>query len=71
MGRIMRKIILPVLALGLLGWPVVAQEEGQDLKSAEVKKEKTRPPRIPDAPFVPKRGMVKREKGQFWAAQPY
>lgn len=70
MGRFMRKIIFPALVLGLLAWPVTAQQENQDSKPAEVKKEKTRPPRIPDAPFVPKRGMVKREKGEFWAGPP-
>lgn len=66
----MRKIIFPVFVLGLLACPVTAQEESQDPKPAEVKKEKARPPRIPDAPFVPKRGMVKREKGKFWAGPP-
>ena len=66
----MRKIIFPLFVLGLLAWPVTAQEESQDPKLAEVRKEKTRPPRIPDAPFVPKRGMVKREKGEFWAGPP-
>ena len=70
MGRVMRKIMFPLLVLGLLAWPVNAQEKSQDLEPAEVKKEKARPPRIPDAPFVPKRGMVKREKGQFWAGPP-
>lgn len=67
----MRKVTLVILALGLLMRPALAQqEEKADAKSEELKKEKGRPPRIPDAPFVPKRGMVKREKGQFWAGPP-
>ena len=70
MGRFMRRIIFPIFVLGLLVWPVTAQEESPDLQPVEVKKEKTRPPRIPDAPFVPKRGMVKRDKGEFWAGPP-
>jgi len=53
---------------GMVVWPALAQEEfGEERKPVEEKKEKERPPRIPDGPFVPKRGMVKREKGQFWA----
>lgn len=60
-----------LLALGLLVGPAIAQNDPYaEAKSGESKKEKTRPPRIPDAPFVPKRGMVKREKGQFWAGPP-
>ena len=70
-GWAMRRAVVAVLGMGLLVWPAVAQEEEKpDLKSGEKKKEKARPPRIPDAPFVPKRGMVKREKGQFWAGPP-
>lgn len=67
----MKKMTSVVLALGLLAGTVLAQDGGNaDATSGEVKKEKARPPRIPDAPFVPKRGMVKREKGQFWAGPP-
>lgn len=66
----MRKAALFAFVLGLFSLPVTAQEERQEPRPAEVKKEKTRPPRIPDGPFVPKRGMVKREKGEFWAGPP-
>ena len=66
----MRKAALFAFVLGLFSLPVTAQEERQDPRSAEFKKEKARPPRIPDGPFVPKRGMVKREKGEFWAGPP-
>ena len=63
--------MVAMVGLVLVGLPVMAQE-GEDLAAprSDVKKEKARPPRIPDAPFVPKRGMVKREKGQFWAGPP-
>lgn len=66
----MRVGIIFLFFFGLFSLPVLAQEESQDQKPVEVKKEKARPPRIPDAPFVPKRGMVKREKGEFWAGPP-
>lgn len=49
---------------------VHAQDDSPVVPSREGTKEKARPPRIPDAPFVPKRGMVKREQGQFWAGPP-
>lgn len=72
----MKMLTLVALVMGLLPGLATAQEEAKtdlgkpEVKSGEVKKEKARPPRIPDAPFVPKRGMVKREKGQFWAGPP-
>jgi len=66
----MSKIVLGIIVFGFLAMPVFAQAEESNLKPKEVRKEKDRPPRIPDAPFVPKRGMVKREKGQFWAGPP-
>lgn len=70
-GRSMKKMISAVLAMGLLIGPALARDkESEEATAGEVKKEKSRPPRIPDAPFVPKRGMVKREKGQFWAGPP-
>ena len=54
--------------------PLVAQPTGADgdpgKPARESKKEKNRPPRIPDGPFVPKRGMIQRPKGQFWAGPP-
>ena len=66
----MRKLVFWIFVSGFLAMPVSAQEEEPDAKPKEVRKEKERPPRIPDGPFVPKRGMVKREKGQFWAGPP-
>ena len=67
----MKKIISLMLVLGMVLSPVSAQEESDSGSEAkEMKKEKVRPPRIPDGPFVPKRNMVKREKGQFWAGPP-
>lgn len=66
----MRRFLSLILVCGCLAMPVLAQQEDQDPTEKEVRKEKERPPRIPDGPFVPKRGMVKREKGQFWAGPP-
>lgn len=67
----MKQMILASLVVGLWVWPALGQrEENTNPTSGEIKKDKARPPRIPDAPFVPKRGMVKREKGQFWAGPP-
>lgn len=66
----MRKFLSWILICGCLGMPVFAQEEEQDPRTKEVRKERERPPRIPDGPFVPKRGMVQREKGKFWAGPP-
>jgi hypothetical protein len=67
----MKKILTAFAVLGALAGPVLAQEEDKAASPAgETTKEKARPPRIPDAPFVPKRNMVKREKGQFWAGPP-
>ena len=67
----MRKFMVAMVGLALLALPVLSQEvEDPVTPKSDVKKEKARPPRIPDAPFVPKRGMVKREKGQFWAGPP-
>ena len=66
----MSKIVCWLFVFGFLAMPVSAQQEEQDIKPKEARKNKERPPRIPDAPFVPKRGMVKREKGQFWAGPP-
>ena len=70
-GRPMKRMMLALVGLGVLIGPVAAQDEEESIFPAkEVKKEKARPPRIPDGPFVPKRGMVKREAGQFWAGPP-
>ena len=67
----MKKILVALLGWGIVTSPLLAEdEETSTLQTKEVKKEKVRPPRIPDAPFVPKRNMVKREKGQFWAGPP-
>jgi len=67
----MKQWILAMVGLAVAISPLSAQEgEGSLTQRKEAKKEKARPPRIPDGPFVPKRGMVKREKGQFWAGPP-
>ena len=68
-GRPMKKLTLVLVSFALLG-VVYGQEDAPTASSAEGGKEKARPPRIPDAPFVPKRGMIKRERGQFWAGPP-
>ena len=65
----MKKITVVLFSLALVGL-AYGQEDAPIASSAEGGKEKARPPRIPDAPFVPKRGMIKREKGQFWAGPP-
>lgn len=65
--------LLLLAAWGIVVAPLVAQDgvnRDAGPGPGQPKKEKSRPPRIPDAPFVPKRGMVKREKGQFWAGPP-
>ena len=49
----MNKLALWIFVFGFLVMPVSAQEEESDVKPKEVRKEKDRPPRIPDAPFVP------------------
>ena len=62
----MRRVALrAILALALLG----GAGHGQETNGSE-KAKKPRPPRVPDAPFVPKRDMVQREKDQFWAGPP-
>ena len=67
----MKKLLLILVGMGMVTFPVCGQEEeSSSSPTKEVKKEKGRPPRIPDAPFVPKRGMVKRERGEFWAGPP-
>lgn len=68
----MRKFFLMfvVWAVGIGPLPAQEEENLSDPPGREAKREKARPPRIPDGPFVPKRGMVKREKGQFWAGPP-
>ena len=70
-GRAVRKFAVAWVGLGLLVACLSAQEgESRESTAGEVKKEKSRPPRIPDGQFVPKRGMIQREKGQFWAGPP-
>ena len=67
----MKRFLILLLSFGVIAGPLTAQEEREpELKAGEAKKEKARPPRIPDGPFVPKRGMVNRQKGQFWAGPP-
>ena len=65
----MKKISLLLCSIVLTG-AVYGQEGNPVVSGGEGAKGKARPPRIPDAPFVPKRGMVKREQGQFWAGPP-
>jgi len=65
----MKKISVLLFFITMLG-QVYGQEAAPVAAGAEGGEEKARPPRIPDAPFVPKRNMVKREKGQFWAGPP-
>lgn len=57
-----RRVIFFLLGAVLWGIPLLAQEGDPGTKSA-----KPRPPRVPDGPFVPKRDMIQRERGQFWA----
>ena len=52
---------------GLWMSPLVAQGVPDEEQDRREKSEKERPPRIPDGPFVPKKGMFSREKGEFWA----
>jgi len=51
-----------IMGFVLWGMPLEAQEG-----DATTKPVKSRPPRVPDGPIVPKRDMIQREKGQFWA----
>jgi len=58
--------------LALLVWMSVgscleAQTSGAGETNGVEKSVKPRPPRIPDGPVVPKRGMIQRDKDQFWA----
>ena len=70
----MRMVLMVLVVLAAWVSPLAAQEVepvgSGDPGSGDWKKEKARPPRIPDGPFVPKRGMVMRKKGEFWAGPP-
>ena len=57
------------LVMGLLGAGLWAQPSPEEAISAEGKANlgKPRPPRIPDGSYVPKKGMINREKDEFWA----
>ena len=59
-----RAVLYLVMGIGLWCGSVGAQEEP---KKGPDGLGKTRPPRVPDAPFVPRRDMVQRQKDQFWA----
>ena len=63
-----RAFLYFVMGLGLWGGELGAQE-GEPIKGS-AGSGKTRPPRVPDAPFVPQRDMVRRQTGQFWAEPP-
>lgn len=54
-----------VWALG--GFCLQAQSSSATQTNLAEKTAKPRPPRIPDGPMVPKRGMIQRDKDQFWA----
>jgi hypothetical protein len=64
-GRAMSRAFL-YFAMGLGLWCGVLEAQEEPKKGPDVSG-KTRPPRVPDAPFVPKRDMVQRQKDQFWA----
>lgn len=55
------------IALMICGSITLGQTSASDGTNAVEKSSKARPPRIPDGPMVPKRGMIQREKEQFWA----
>ena len=63
------KIGYYLVMVGLLGAGLWAQSSPEEAISAEGKANlgKPRPPRIPDGSYVPKKGMINREKDQFWA----
>lgn len=68
MGRAMRSIIrwcfFASVICGSMAW---GQTSAPAATNAVEKPGKARPPRIPDGAMVPKRGMIQREKDQFWA----
>ena len=67
----MTRVAAFFLFAAMLAWPVTGQEEPDpESRPKQMRREKDRPPRIPDGPFVPKRGMLKRERGEFWAGPP-
>jgi len=49
------------------GSSLEAQTYGPSGTNGVERPAKPRPPRIPDGPMVPKRGMMQRDKDQFWA----
>ena len=55
------------IVLVICGSIALGQTSASDGANAVEKSGKARPPRIPDGPMVPKRGMIQREKEQFWA----
>ena len=59
-------ILVLVGLLGSAGW---AEPVAEEVIPAQGKANpgKPRPPRIPDGAYVPKKGMINREKDQFWA----
>jgi len=56
-----------LLAWVMAGTYLGAQTSGFGGTNGVEKTAKPRPPRIPDGPMVPKRGMIQRDKDQFWA----
>ena len=56
-------LLVWILAGSFLG----AQTSDSGETNVPAKASKQRPPRIPDGALVPRRGMIQREKDQFWA----
>lgn len=65
-----KKIAQCLLIVGVLASPLLAQSAPEDESESVAKTVKPHPPRIPDGPFVPKKGMIARDKDQFWAGSP-
>lgn len=75
-GRRREPLVVGSMKMGVWGWVgiwilggslVLGQTSGTGGTNSAEKAAKPRPPRIPDGPMVPKRGMMQREKEQFWA----
>ena len=68
MGWFMKRLLFrSLLAWMFFGSFLAAQTMDSGGANEMEKSSKPRPPRIPDGPLVPKRGMIQREKDQFWA----
>ena len=68
MGWFMKHLLFrSLMAWMFFGSCLAAQTMDSGGANEMEKSSKPRPPRIPDGPLVPKRGMIQREKDQFWA----